>query len=534
MICNNCHQEIGNANGLCPKCGAPIASPQQPVQQVAPPQPPQPKKSKKGLYISLGVAAAVAVIAVAGWLFLRKSSDSSYLEKMIPATASAVVRVDAAQLAEKIGLEIDGMDIKLPKRVMDLTGANADDIQEFLGKIKESGINPLGAIYGFSTNESLNAALLVPLFDQDKAKDFIEKEVGESFSKKDDSYFFTDGEAIVMLKNKALLVGFANDNAKNSESLQKLASDLMDGKQESIAKNSAITSTLHNNKAISLYADNEKIQGLLNENPDYKKAMRDNPFALLLSSISSTSMALDVDDNQFTLTTDLGTKDKDYENFMGAIFHPASNDFLDYMPAGCNIMVAAGVNGKKIASMEQIAFLLNNLPDELKTVIESINGTIAAGGIFDSKNPETIPYTILIGSDKPDALLGIVKMFAFALGDVGVAGNYVYITTNQQVKKGDFSAPAECKDLFKNNWLGLYSSVGVSSFEFNTSWGFSSAKNTKFSFYINENGKKMKPIEWLVAFDEVQKQFKVFNNNTSNDFAFDEDADASGESNDDF
>lgn len=517
MICNNCHQEIGNASGLCPICGA----------AIAPPQQPQPKQSKKGLKIGLGIAAVVAVVA-AGWFFLRGSSGSD-LEKMIPATASAVLRVDAAQLAEEIGLEIDGNDIKLPKRVMELTGAKASDIQEFMGKIKDSGINPLGSIYGFTTNESLNAALIVPLFDQDKAKAFIEKEAEIKFSTIDNGYYIVENGAIMMIKNKALLIGAAKDK---SDGLKEMASLLMDGKQESIAKKGDITSALHNGKAVGLYVDNQKIQHLANDIPEYKQAMRNNPFAPLMSSINSTSMGLDVGGNELTLTSDITTKDKDYETFMNNAFQQASNDFLDYMPAGCNLMAAIGVNGKKIASMEQIAFLLNELPAEMKSVIESLNGTIAAGACFDPSNPGTIGFRVLIGSENPDKLLPYVNMFTMAALDgvnVGVVGKYVYVSTTGNVNKGEFKAPAECKDLFKNSWMALYGSIDISSFEFNFLQSVSSAKKSKLTFYVNENGKKMKPIEWPVAFAEVQKQFKAFDNYSSSDFAYDDETDMSDE-----
>ena len=167
----------------------------------------------------------------------------------------------------------------------------------------------------------------------------------------------------------------------------------------------------------------------------------------------------------------------------------------------------------------------------MKSAIESLNGTIAAGASFNPNNPGTLGYTVLIGSDNPNGLLDYVKLFSMALDgvNIGVVGNYIYVSTVGDVTKGAFKAPTECKDLFKNNWLALYGSIALSNFEFNTAFGVSSAKKSNFTFYVNENGKKMKPIEWPVAFAEVQKQFNVFDNTDGNDLAFDDDSDMTDE-----
>ena len=495
-----------------PMAQMPQQYPQQQYPQAAQqPQQPQyaaaPKKSNKGLFIGLGIAAAIAIIAGACWFFLRGGGNSD-LEKMIPKSASAVVRIDAKQLAEKIGMEINGSDINLPKRVLDLAGSDGDDIYESFSKIKDSGINPLGDIYAFTTNEALTGAILIPLFDQKKAKEFLEKETHETFSTVDNGFYTSDGNSIVMIKNDVLLIGGSKDRG-DSEALKNLASDLMDGKKDNITSNGDITSKLHNDKAISLYVNNEQISSLLNDVPGYRSTMRDNPLSFLLDDISSTSMTLDVDDNVVTLASDLTTKGKDYENFMETVFHPAGNDFLKFMPAGCNIMAAAGVNGKKITSMQQISSLLQAMPPQVKSIIESLNGTIAAGATFNPNHPGNMAYTILIGSDNPNALLSFIKesMYSPSMGNIGVAGNYVYISTASQVAEGSFSAPSECKDVFKDNWLAAYSTLSVSNFDFNVNLGINSAKKTKGSLYINENGKKMKPIEWPVAFAKAGETF---------------------------
>ena len=462
------------------------------------------KKSHKGLYIGLGVVAALAILAIAGWYFLRRGSDSK-LETMIPATASAVIRIDAAQLAEKVGFEINGTDIQLPKRVADLAGDDAKEIHEFFGKMKESGINPLGGIYGLATNEALTGALLVPLFDQDKAKAFLEKEMKETFSSIDGGYYFADTDAIMMIKNDALLIGGTN-NGGDSEAMKTMASELMDGKRENIAANSEVSSKLHNSKAVSLYIDNEKLFSLLKKIPECQSSIQNNPLSFLISSISSSSMTLDIDNNVVTLASDITTKDNEYEDFMKTIFHPASNDFLQYLPAGCNVMAAAGLNGKKIASMSQISFLLANLPSEFKTAIESINGTIAAGAAVNPNAPTASTYTILIGSDNANTLLSFIRENLPLPLNTGVAGNYVYISNENQVQAGTFAATSECKDFFNNNWLAVYGSVGIANFEYNANLGVNSAKSSMASFYVNENGKPIKPIEWAVAFDQTKKQ----------------------------
>ena len=501
MKCSNCNQEIGNSTGICPNCGASLNAASHP-EQPAPQRAEEPKKSHKGLFIGLGVAAVVAIIAA--WFFMRGGSDSS-LEKMIPSTASAVVRIDAAQLAEKVGLEINGTDIKLPKRVADLTGSDAKDMQELFGKIKDSGINPLGGIYGFMTNEALTGALLVPLFDQDKAKAFLEKEMEKTFSTIDGGYYLADNNAILMIKNGALLLGASKDN--DSEAVKTMASELMDGKRESISAKSDITSSLHNSKAVSLYCDNKKCMSLIQDVPELRGAVQDNPFSFLMNSISASNMTIDIDNNVATLATDITTKDNEYEDFMNTIYHPADNDFLQYMPAGCNAMMAAGVNGKKIASMSQISFLLANLPSEFKTAIESINGTIAAGAAVNPNNPTASTYTILIGSDDANKLLSVIRENLPFPFNMGVVGNYVYISTASEVKAGSFAPSSECKELFKDKWMTIYGSLGIANFEFNANVAFNNAKNAKASFYVNENGKPMKPIEWAVAFDQAQKQF---------------------------
>ncbi|MBQ7691771.1 MAG: DUF4836 family protein [Muribaculaceae bacterium] len=522
MICTYCNQEIGNSNEFCPNCGAVLnAQPGQPAQPAGQPaqpagqqpqyptQPPSnaqpPKKSHKGLFIGLGVAAALAIIAIACWFFMRRGSDSN-LEKMIPSTATAVVRIDAAQLAEKIGLEISGTDIKLPNRVAKLAGENANEINELLGKIKDSGINPLGAMYGFATDEALTAAFLIPLLDQEKTKAFLEKEMNESFSTQDGGYYFTDGDRIFMIKNKALLVGGAMDRDQRKD-LRNVASELMDGKRESITSNSDVTSKLHNSKAMSLYVNTQSMLSILKEDRDFRRELRNNPLAFLLEDMSTTSATLAIDDNKVTLATEISTKGNDYEKFMETIFRPAGDDFLKYMPTGCNAVAAAGVNGKKITTMSQISSVLNLLPGVIKSALESIN-CIAAGATVDPKHLDKFAYTIVIGSDSPNELLGVLRDNLLPPGlNAGVVGNYVYITESQ-TPAGNFSAPGECKDVFKNNWLAAYASITCASFEFNANLSVNSAKNSSFSFYINENGKPMKPIEWPVAFVEMSEQLE--------------------------
>lgn len=487
--------------------------PQQPQYAQVPQQPQAPKKSNKGLFIGLGVAAALAIILAGVWWFFLRGGSGSDLEKMIPGNATAVARLDASRMAESIGLEINGNQIKLPKRVEALLGSDVNEMNETFTKLKDSGINLLGSVYGFMTTESLTGALLIPLTDEGKAQKFLEQEAHLSFSKMDKGQFCTQDESLFMIKNNALLIGVMKDPAM-SGAIVKMAGELMDGKQDNISSHSEITDKIRADKALCIYVNNEKIHGLLEDVPGYRSSIQNNPLSFLMDDFKTTNLDIDVDDNKLSLNTDISTKGNDYEDFMKTIFHTAGDDFLKYMPAGCNAIVAAGVSGKKITSMSQISSILGSLPPDVKSQIEAINGTIAAGAVVDPKNPSNIniSYTILIGTDDPNGLLNLIKgsLYSPDMGNIGVVGNYLYISSNSQVTAGQASLPGECKQLFKDNWLAAYTSLGVSSFEFNTNLGISSAKNLNGTFYINENGKKMKPIEWPVAFAETKGAFSPF------------------------
>lgn len=463
------------------------------------------KSSNKALFIVLGVVAALAIAGTAAWFFLRGGNDSN-IEKMIPATAAAVLRVDGARLATNMGLELEDGTIKLPERVKTLVGSSLSDLNATLEQFKSSGINPMGNIYAYAANEAIALGVFVPLDNEEKAKQWLTAQTAKTIEKGDGYDYIYNDNILLMIKNKTLFLAFSKDNESKTGLLQ-AANDIMDGKREGIGTVDNATKQLHAQKALTLYLNNKQLHTLLGEIPEYQRTMNDNPLAFLLNDIKSTGIDIDFDNNELQLTTNTQTQGNDLKNFCGKMFHKAGDDFLKYLPAGTNAIAAVGINGKEIVQMQQIASLLENEPQQVRELISHINGTLALAATVDINNPNNPTITVLLGVDDPNNDLStITSMIGRNSANMGTVGNYIYMTTASGINAdGNANLPSECRKVFSGNLMGLYTAIDAKNFTFNFDYTLNSAESTEAHFFINENGKKMKPAEWPVAFMEISK-----------------------------
>ncbi len=496
------------------------------------PMPPK-KKSNTGLLIGI-IAAAVLLIGGLVWWLMGRSGGGSDLEKMVPANAVAVVNMNVGQLLTDAGVSISGDKVKLPDRVQAaMSSSDISEMNETVDKIAKSGIDFGSSAYGFITNDALQGAVLLPLNKPDDTKKWLQEELGESWTDGGEYSSIQKNGALFLIRDKVLLVGAPNESSSEADAM-KMALECVNKKGDNITSNSEAVAALHKGNAVNFYANIGKThQMMMKSNSEYRRSMESNPMATFFDEIQDGTASLSLKDNQLSLDGHMNvTKGGDLEQMTAKIFTDPSTDFLKLIPANCDVVFAASINGANVAQLEMVNTAIKQSGFEefkIGDLISSIKGPVAIGFKYDMSSGIP-PFSVVLTCENVDALKGIINAFNILAGDMikpngenayvinpgdgsniylGTSGKLIYVSTLTLPSEGSSAfGNSEMKSIFKASRIGLWSQFNSGSYTFHGNLSSPTSGDVKANVFVvdNNSNKRLPLVEWFVARDEFQKK----------------------------
>ena len=368
------------------------------------------------------------------------------LEKLVPADACGVVRIDVPSILDKAQL-LEGDMVRLDDDLLDLTTAHYDNLVSRLVRLCASGgIDVDVPIYLYFDNRNKPVALiavddnerLVTMVEEETGKNFVSDNKNETKHLRDKDYSYSLQENVLLLRFVLADVPYEAEQPANYYNSLKTSQGLLE-------KNEEIADFLHEENDVNAYLTAKCIDEIL--------PAEMGPLALvalpLFKGHDFNSMRItfnfDSKNSLATLHTAIEAQDGSaYTTFLSQVLVQPSASFLEVVPASMENVIGINVNGEVLAAMPQLTALQEAFPLSrpnvlnLPALMATIDGPLVIASAPDPYTGET-NFIFTARSKAPQAVLDSVSVYAELQGQEPMhaySGDLIYEYGMRQMTVG--------------------------------------------------------------------------------------------------
>lgn len=382
------------------------------------------------------------------------TSTDQKLRSMIPSDAVGVVKIDLPSILDKAGIK-NGEDkdasLAIPsalKAVIDQANANIDDDLNIIGDVvnylPESGIDVNSNCYIFLSRGALQVVALLPLDDEDRAKEVVGKIAHGKMKQMRGVDFVSHLDYAFAINDDVLMVA-RKINATDDEA-SAAAKHIFDNPKSSLLENEDVARAIDAQDCdIAVYVDAKGVP-LFFENLNLGTAMGGfSPAALFdglgIKAITAT-VNFDVsnrEDEKAEIATDFicasnGLYGMFYDKVVATAASGDGTSALEKLPGDFGTYFSLRLNGSALIKMPGVSKVLEALPlqgIDCSHIISSLDGTIVCG--LEKIDEGDYNFGISAQATSPGAVIDEIVGFAARHGQPPVFnanGEYQYDTSD--------------------------------------------------------------------------------------------------------
>ena len=370
------------------------------------------------------------------------------LEKMVPADATGVVRIDVPKILKEAGM-VDGGKIVLPESLQEVIDNNdTSPLCILLSDLPQMGLNLDGKAYAFFTVKTFGRVVLAQLDDPDKARKTLELRAGGDFSTVEGINCMYVGDNLYVIDGKVLLVGTVN-KAMPVERAAKAAKGILSKTATSIAENKSVKEVLHNDDAaINAWVQGKGLKTILNKSEVYRELSQKMPLIGIFteSDIDAVTCNIEVDEDKVEMNTSIqAAENSEYAQLLNSTLSTPNEDVLKAIPNSMDYIFTMSVKGDHFVKLKQIQQLLKmfgKIPYigsiDLANILSTIDGPFSIGLARDPHLEGEWNMVIATRSTDPDGVVNQISSFANSMGQAPEIydGEYIYQYENKMIRIG--------------------------------------------------------------------------------------------------
>lgn len=369
-------------------------------------------------------------------------SDESKLKKLIPADASAVIRIDLNGIIEKAGMMDGDGKIAVPDSTLDIAAMHPDNmVARIVSLLPSGGIDVECPIFIFYDNRSMPVAL-IKAKDIHLLEDDISTMAGDNFvdynnkgvrhlRDKDFSYALQD--EVLVLRIVPANAPYEADMPSNYYQSLKTSPKLFDEEEQ-------ISEFLENGSDVNAYIKAKCVDECFPlTNPLFLTLLRGHDFDALKMSLN-----IDMPKMIATLTTSIDSPNgSNYNQLATTVLSRPSCAFLDVVPESMETVISLSVDGELALQLPQVKTALSLLAGtplkqlDVTSLLREVDGPLA---FAFAQDPFFNDYNMVIAAQAkhPQVMVDTISAFASALGQdpLIVRGEHIYEYENKQVSVG--------------------------------------------------------------------------------------------------
>lgn len=398
----------------------------------------------------------VFLLALAAVLMMAScTSTDEKLRAMIPRDAVGVVKIDLPALLAKAGIKNDEdkeASLAIPSRlkaVIDEANANLEDDLNIIGDVvnylPESGIDISSNCYIFLTGGAFQVVALLPLDDEDKAKEVVNKIAHGKMREMPGGVEFVSHLDYAFAINDDVLMIARKINASDDEA-SAAAKSVFDNSKTSLFENEDVARAIDaHGSDIAVYIDAKGLP-LLFDNISLATAMGDFSPAAIFDGLGikaiTAKITFDVskkEDEKAAIVTDFicagnGLYGMFYDKVIATAASGDGTSALEKVPGDFGTYFSIKLNGSALVKMPGVSKMLEALPLQginCSGIISSLNGTIACG--LEKIGDGDYNFGVSAQSISPGVVINEIVDFAALHGQPPVfnaSGEYQYDTSD--------------------------------------------------------------------------------------------------------
>lgn len=382
------------------------------------------------------------------------TSTDDNLRAMIPDDAAGMVAIDVPGVLKKAGM-LSGDTVKVPDALLKVIDDASVTVQgDFIKFLPNSGFDLTTPCYVFFSPGVYKAVALIPLSDEDKAVQLVEKITsskvqhlaGIDYASHLDYGYAIDGDV--------LLVGrFRNPIAPESAAVA--ASAILDKSKPSLLANNDLAKKIDETKGdIKAYINVKALSTILKSNSRFSTIFGNIPAIEIITDSDIKAMIASLtfnmskkDGESASLKTDFifdknGQYSKLYDGLIAAQV-PNATAVLDAVPGELDTYVGIKVDGARFASQPQMVGMfemLENTPFtsglNFKEMLSSVKGALVFG--LGKSQVSDYNFTIAAQTQDPSVIINQVVQVGSQRGQSPLKydNEYIYDNGSQGIAMG--------------------------------------------------------------------------------------------------
>lgn len=373
------------------------------------------------------------LILVAVLVMASCTSTDEKLRAMIPNDAVGVVKINMPSILDKAGIkkgEEKDATLTIPsdlKAVIDQANANIEDDLNIIGDVvnylPESGIDVGCHSYVFLTKGVLQAVALLPLADEDKAKEVVNKIAHGKMKEMVGIEFASHLDYAFAIDDNVLLIARKN-NATDDEA-SAAAKNILDKSKPSVLDNEDVAKAIDaKDSDIAVYVDAKGLP-LLFENLNLGTAVGSISPATIFegTGIKAITATINFDDSKqgdekVAISTDFICADNGlyslfYDKVVATAASGNASDVLENVPSDFGTYFSIRLSGAELMKMPGVSKMLDALPVDginCGDIVSSLNGNLVVG--LEKIDEGDYIFGVSAQSTAPDVVVNEIVNFA--------------------------------------------------------------------------------------------------------------------------
>ena len=376
------------------------------------------------------------------WLASACTHSDSSLEQMIPADATAILRLDVPTMVKAAGLTDEA---EIQRAMQQLSDNAADDdspLVQLLTDLPVLGLDFHSSAYVFTTDKTFSIVTLAALADEQAARQTLEKRIGARFDTSDGLNCLYREDTFCAIADGTLLVA---ETAKPVERAKAAAAAkaIMAKQMSNIQTDKDVIKVLHRNEyAINAYLRPQSLKGLSTSTSTSSDMLAD-------IGINGLTFGVKMSERQVTLNADiLADANGDYVRLANTLLAEPDTAFLAVVPNSMEMICAVSVNGQNVCNLPIVQQFIQQYGDlakvagiDITALLSAINGPVAVGMARDPHLPVVAHGDRLYGIGSNDCgggLVTLLQVFRFLTSSPSSGRDYnlVYLASAEEEVSG--------------------------------------------------------------------------------------------------
>lgn len=325
------------------------------------------------------------------------SSTDENLRAMIPDDAVGVISIDVPSVMAKAGI-VNGDSVVVPAELKKLIDEADPTVQgDILYNLPHSGIDFASKCYIFFSPGIFKAVALIPLSDEDVAREMVKKITSNSMTSHAGVDFATHLDYAYVIDDDVLLIG-RYSTPVDAAVAAKAASDILGKTKPSYLAKEDVAKNLADTCDVSIYIDVKDFSTILKKNSRLSTFFGSVPAIELITDSDIKAMTANInfnssrnkDDSVLISTRIISQKGGQYEQLFDKLITTgvdSASNVLRLIPGDeLDTYVAIKIDGSKLASMEPMSKMFEMLDAtpltaglQHKAMLESVMGPVVVG-----------------------------------------------------------------------------------------------------------------------------------------------------------